>query len=507
MSLYTSPPPLHTPDQDKPTLLVCWWITLFCTTIILLRIVGRFVRSEKLFREDKVAALAIIPLYLRMGCVHVILIYGTNNAHFTELTAEEIHKKSIASGLVLASRIFYAATLWILKSAILEFFKRLTSTTWNRSHEIVLLIIRATLVLTFVAVLIADLTECQPFTHYWQVMPDPGGQCRQGYIQLITMATCNIMTDLLLVIYPVPIILTSAMNTKKKIQLTLLFSTNLIVVATTGYRIPRIINLHGNQQIRSLLASVELLFATASANTLVLGSFVRDRGVKKSRYRHNSGPPESIDHTSERRPTLQNAWGSDEDLVRGLGLGADREIRLAAKQQDQEDNRIKYISDMESWDFPRRNLSTTTRSDDSLLGRDQLNASRSNSTLTPRRVSFFDVGGLLDGETSRSVRDSYNSSIEPPSPLSPASPSTILQASTNGFRRGSQVILNDFGGLLSPFTARQSRSSSRNGTELEPIPQDPKEPAYDSTDSHSHSNETDKKKKSLDRLPEKTDMP
>lgn len=78
-----------------------------------------------------------------------------------------------------------------------------------------------------------------------------------------------------------------------------------------------------------------------------------------------------------------------------------------------------------------------------------------------------------------------------------------MQASTNGFRRGSQVILQDFGGFLSPFTARQSRSSSRNGTELEPIPQDPKEPTYESTDSRGNSNETDKKMKSLDRLPEK----
>lgn len=110
MSLYSSPPPLGTPKQDKPTLLVCWWITLFCTTIILFRIAGRFIRSEKLFREDKTAALAIIPLYLRMGCVHVILIWGTNNAQFTQLTDHELHMKTIASGLVLASRIFYAAT-------------------------------------------------------------------------------------------------------------------------------------------------------------------------------------------------------------------------------------------------------------------------------------------------------------------------------------------------------------------------------------------------------------
>ncbi|KAI1386306.1 uncharacterized protein F4822DRAFT_311910 [Hypoxylon trugodes] len=479
MTLYSSPPPHHSSDRDKPTLLVCWWITLFCTTIILLRIAGRFIRSEKLFREDKTAALAIIPLYLRMGCVHVILIYGTNNAQYNELTPEQLHRKSVASGLVLASRIFYAATLWILKTAILEFFKRLTIITWNRSHEITLLFIRATLIVTFVAVLIADLTECQPFTHYWQVMPDPGGQCRQGYVQLITMATCNIMTDLLLVFYPVPIILTSHMNTKRKVQLTLLFSLSLGVVGVTGYRIPRIIQLHGDQQIRSLLASVELLFATAAANTLVLGSFVRDRGVKKSKYRHNSSTAaESIDRGSDRRPTLNRHWGSDEDLVRDLGLGVDREIRDAARQHNQRAKPAISVSTMDTWQFPQRQPNSATPSDITLFTPDQITASRSDSTMTPRRVSFFDVGGLLDGEPSRSIRDSYNSTIEPPSPLSPASPAPSIQAPTSGFRRGSSVILKDLG-LLTPFNRRQSRSSSRTGTELEPIPQHSREPSTD----------------------------
>lgn len=114
MTLYSSPPPPHTLEQDKPTLLVCWWITLFCTTIILLRVAGRFVRSEKLFQEDRTAALAIIPLFLRMGCVHIALLYGTNNTQFPSemlpLSDEEMRRRTLGSGLVLASRMFYAAT-------------------------------------------------------------------------------------------------------------------------------------------------------------------------------------------------------------------------------------------------------------------------------------------------------------------------------------------------------------------------------------------------------------
>ncbi len=112
MSLYSDPPELRTFSQDKPTLLVCWWITLFSATMILLRVAGRYVRTERLFMEDKTAALAIIPLFLRMGCVHVILVYGTNNAQLADaaLSADDLRRKSIASGLVLLSRILYAAT-------------------------------------------------------------------------------------------------------------------------------------------------------------------------------------------------------------------------------------------------------------------------------------------------------------------------------------------------------------------------------------------------------------
>ena len=112
MGLYSPPPPLRAFDDDKPTLLVCWWATIFSAVIILLRVAGRFVRTERLFREDKTAALALIPLFLRMGCVHFILVHGTNNARFdgVVLSAEELRGRELASGLVLASRVLYAST-------------------------------------------------------------------------------------------------------------------------------------------------------------------------------------------------------------------------------------------------------------------------------------------------------------------------------------------------------------------------------------------------------------
>ncbi|KAM5348206.1 hypothetical protein ACJ41O_008030 [Fusarium nematophilum] len=491
MSLYSDPPTLREFKYDKPTLLVCWWATSFCTLIILLRLAGRFIRTERLFTEDRVAALALIPLYMRMGCVHYILLYGTNNAQFDgiELTDEQLRRKTIASGLVLASRVFYAATLWVLKFAVLEFLHRLTRATWERAWQTSLYAIRIILAATFIAVVISDLAECRPFTHYWQVLPDPGGQCRQGYVQLITMAVCNVLTDLLLVIFPIPIIVTSQMTIKRKVQLVLLFSLNLSVVGVTLYRVPHIIREDGRQQYRSLLASVEVLFATAAANSLVLGSFMRDRGIKKHKFRRTSVAESTNPSINPRRPTLHRHWGSDEDLVRDVGMTVDPELR------DQPDNSSdsgvfqytpapiarKLDQDLERWQFPQRQRSNAERSDDSLLPHDPLSLSRSDPGVTPRRVSFFDVGGLLDaprensGSFKAGSRDSSNG--EPTQGHPPPAPS--LPASMGGFRRGSTALLQDLGGLFGPLNTRQSRSKSKSGgTELQPIPQSQQETRY-----------------------------
>lgn len=112
MALYSSAPPERPFSDAKPTLLVAWWITLFCTCLILLRLSGRYIRVEKLFIEDKITALALLPLYLRIACTHIVLLYGTNNVDLTgiELSSTGIEQRIVGSKVVLAGRIFHAAT-------------------------------------------------------------------------------------------------------------------------------------------------------------------------------------------------------------------------------------------------------------------------------------------------------------------------------------------------------------------------------------------------------------
>jgi hypothetical protein len=89
--------------------LFSWWCTGFAFTIIAIRLFGRMVRNNQLFREDKIMLLSLIPLLARMGLVHVILIWGTNNVDISKgLTDVQIHHRMVGAKLVLASRICYA---------------------------------------------------------------------------------------------------------------------------------------------------------------------------------------------------------------------------------------------------------------------------------------------------------------------------------------------------------------------------------------------------------------
>lgn len=156
------------------------WCTFYSLAVIVIRTCGRYIRAEKVFIEDGIMMLAIIPLFVRMGFVHVVLLFGTNNVQTAGLLAGQIHRREIGSKIVLLSRITYTVYLWTIKYSFSVFLRTLTESVWQRSHQRMLFYLHIFLGATFVACIISDLAPCQPFSHYWQVVPDPGSQCRQG---------------------------------------------------------------------------------------------------------------------------------------------------------------------------------------------------------------------------------------------------------------------------------------------------------------------------------------
>ena len=428
---------------------------MFSLVIILLRICGRYIRTERLFPEDKIMALSIIPLLIRMGFVHVILLYGTNNVVTTGLTEHQIYERAIGSRLVLLSRIFYAMFIWIAKFTVSEALKRLTSTMWRKSYDTGLKFIRIFLLVTFLATVVADLGECHPFHHYWQVVPDPGPRCRQGFAQLLTMGIADILTDVLLIAFPVPIILRSAMPIKRKLSLVVLFGLSFILIVITAYRMPAVIRHQGRQQYRTVWASSEMLAAAAVSNALVLGSFIRDRGLKKPKYKFGSFT-DSIERTSTRRPTVTNTQrDSDEYLFRGHGFRFEDDIH--ERRPVPRPAPIALPASRpgagvdQHWKFPQSDVDFDDSGDDGDIKsrHDDDVPSPGEVFISPARrsMTFFDVGGLLENGPGNTV-------------TSPTATINAQDFANQTTRRGSRALLSDLGGLLSP-SAKVGRRASK----------------------------------------------
>ncbi|OAG12411.1 uncharacterized protein CC84DRAFT_1211974 [Paraphaeosphaeria sporulosa] len=434
-SLYNdAPPERRTRIANNPTLLYSWWCTIFSLVIIGTRLAGRYIRNDRLFREDKIMAGSIVPLLARMALIHVVLIWGTNNVDTSKLTDPlKIHHREIGAKLVIAARIFYTMFIWMAKFTVSEFLKRMTERFWKKGYELGLRGIRVFLVATFVAVLIATLSECRPFTENWQVVPEAKPTCRQGYGHLLTMGTADIVTDLLLILFPIPIILKSSMSIKRKLQLVALFSMSIVLVIITAARIPLVIGKSGLQQYRTVWASSEILAATGVSNAIILGSFLRDRGIKKTKYKPGSAT-DSMDRRSSTRRTLQDCE-SDEDLARSLGYRTNPELMdertsIARPAQVVDINLLNPRAprgppppfSTPNWQASKNSEISEYSGDSDLKGLDSEDPIPSPRAMGGRRVSFFDVGGLLESGpvTAPSPTDSVVAQDFAPQPRRPS---------------------------------------------------------------------------------------
>lgn len=262
----------------------------------------------------------------------------------------------------------------------------------------------------------------------------------------------------------------------RKISLVLLFALSLILVAVTLYRVISVIDRHYDQRFRSLLASLEILAAAAVSNALVLGSFVRDRGAKKQRFRFGStGAHSSLDRstTAPRRAITARDWGSDADLVGDLGMRLDPELteklsgvaRPAPVAMLLHSTSNVNTSDLvdRSWTFPTRASVETDETDMKSPGPVRiLQPSPTEVSTTRHRMSFFDVGGLLGENDSPQFhhRRSIAMHLQQPTTL----PSSVLRPHAAESRRGSHALLQDVGALM------DHSSPSPRTTKFRPLP-------------------------------------
>ena len=125
--------------------------------------------------------------------------------------------------------IIVVASLWLQKCVLLDFYRHLLRhQPWEKPIMLIYLVIFTG---SYIAIQIVTFTECDPFDHYWRVLPDPGS-CDKAQVQLITVGellsgtifslssifcllddkteqstgVLNILTDIMLLLMPIPIL-------------------------------------------------------------------------------------------------------------------------------------------------------------------------------------------------------------------------------------------------------------------------------------------------------------
>lgn len=301
------------------------------------------------------------------------------------------------------------------------------------------------------------------------------------------MGTADMITDILLVAFPIPIVLRSQIPLKRKVSLVCLFSFSVALIVITGLRMPNVINHHGRQQYRTVWASAEILASAAVSNAIILGTFVKDRGVKKNKYKAGA-TLDTISRADTRRATLESIHrDSEEALFREMGVRMPEEL-CGPKSPLARPAPVASTSTRQQAPYTTEYLMSPANTSDSPPSpHDSADALRkpsdtAPSTATGQSVSFFDVGGLLGSSEARhgstTAQDFAFSgprtpaisrpqdTLPAPSPPRRQSqhlstpqelPSPGLQQPSRNRENSNTLSLNDIGGLLSGSLSTQTR--------------------------------------------------
>ncbi|RMZ22613.1 hypothetical protein D0859_13355, partial [Hortaea werneckii] len=183
--------------------------------------------------------------------------------------------------------------LWLQKLVLLDLYRRFyLCLPYERQIYLGYLIIFA---ITYVGVQLSNITECQPVSLYWQIVPDPG-PCSQAHVQLLVLGIVNIVTDVMLMALPWPMLIKAKLQPRRKFELALLFLFGIFIIVITAVRLPLNNNKITSQVSRSTWASVELMVAAIVVNAPTLyGLWNRRRGRMDGTPTDPSlGPPRNI---------------------------------------------------------------------------------------------------------------------------------------------------------------------------------------------------------------------
>ncbi|ROT42195.1 hypothetical protein SODALDRAFT_326371 [Sodiomyces alkalinus F11] len=310
--------------------------------IILFRLFGRvyMVGWRGMRADDYLMLVNMLPYTANAVLADTVegVTHGLTNSNMSDAErralspeSEEYAMRVLGSKIQVAGWTMYVTANWIIKSSMCAFYLRLT--TGVQGYRTMLDISFALIAASYIALMGCVLFACHPMERHWQIYPDPGNVCYPAISKAViyTNATLNSITDLYLIVLPLPMLWMVKLPKLKKLGLAVLFSGAFFVIAACLLR--SIITLRNkvNGPVEGAMWSVrECFVAVTIANLPVLWAFFRlwpnpfrprrtRLGSDESRGRQESGSGRSEEGggrraSQQRKPQSHRADVGETDL-------------------------------------------------------------------------------------------------------------------------------------------------------------------------------------------------
>ncbi|ATZ58667.1 hypothetical protein BCIN_16g03820 [Botrytis cinerea B05.10] len=204
------------------------------TAVVLLLTCARFVlrrlKHERIYPDDW---LMVVAFFLMGGFASTFpVLLHTGSGKHAHSDTETVAETEFDSKYIIFGRIAYLSYIWSLKVCILLYYYRLTSRQPEQRYVIFTFwLIAATWTTTFLNWML----QCHPFNLNWK-LTSPPQKCAEGRVGLLFMSLSIIVTNVILIIIPLPMIWRTQMVTSTKLKVSAVFLVGIFLVVISIIR-------------------------------------------------------------------------------------------------------------------------------------------------------------------------------------------------------------------------------------------------------------------------------
>ncbi|MCJ1260736.1 hypothetical protein MMC22_000598 [Lobaria immixta] len=223
------PPEYLAEDQSQPLIILAITFAVLETLFIGLFSISRYINNTA-YGMDTYLMFPAYIMCVSHAVLDILLVKTGAGRHAVALAMEEV---VMWLKLTLVAEFTYPLSVTLPKLAILCLYLRVFTA---KSFRYMCFAVIGIITLSYLATLLCVCISCTPFAYNWN-KTIPGGHCR-GLIQLYRWPSVpNVVTDLAILLMPLPTIWRLHTSVNQKIGLTMTFLTGSIGIVTAIVRL------------------------------------------------------------------------------------------------------------------------------------------------------------------------------------------------------------------------------------------------------------------------------